>query len=195
MLRVEVECEIPTREVHEVRSKPSVARFSAALAVGVVLLLIGLMGPAFAAQDPVLTDQQRTQLTQEFAAFRDCLQQNGVTLPERPAAGLRGLRPMLTDEQRAAFKGAREACGDLLPDRPVLSDEQRAQLRTQHEAFRSCLQENGVTLPERAAAAHPLTRPMLTDEQRAELEQARRACGDLRPDLGFRDGHQPAGTV
>ena len=51
---------------------------------------------------PALTDAQR-----------QCLAEQGVTLPTRPADGT---RPQLTEEQRAALRAAAEACG--LPTGP-----------------------------------------------------------------------------
>ena len=53
---------------------------------------------------PVLTDEQK-----------QCLADQGVTVPEKPADGTRPPRP--TDEQRAAFRAAAEACG--LPTPPA----------------------------------------------------------------------------
>ena len=51
--------------------------------------------------------------SEEFEAFRECLAENGVELPED---GERPNRDEITDEQRETFQAAREACADVLPD-------------------------------------------------------------------------------
>src|SRR6185436_15949937 len=77
--------------------------------------------------------EQHHRLTDEQRA---CLQEQGVTKPERDE---NGERVPLTDEQRQALRAAAEACNIDLPLRHHrLTDEQRA-----------CLQEQGVTKPER----------------------------------------------
>jgi hypothetical protein len=43
---------------------------------------------------------------------RQCLTDQGVTLPQKPADGS---RPQLTQEQRDAFRAAAQACGIPLP--------------------------------------------------------------------------------
>src|SRR3954465_11317594 len=45
--------------------------------------------PALAAQDPVLTPDQQSTLQQQSDAFKACLEQQGVTLPSKPADGTR----------------------------------------------------------------------------------------------------------
>jgi len=47
-----------------------------------------------------------------FEAYRDCLAENGV---ERPEDGERPDRDSITEEQREAFRAAREACADEAP--------------------------------------------------------------------------------
>lgn len=166
----------------------------AGLAVGAAIV------PAVAAQDPVLTPEQQATLRQQVDAYKACLQEQGVTLPEKPADGS---RPELTDEERAALRAAlraaHEACASVRPSRPELSEEQRATLRTQVEQHRECLRgqlrASGVTLPEkpeRPADGSRPPRPQLTDEQRAAIEAARAACEDLRPNLGV-EGLGPFG--
>jgi hypothetical protein len=52
---------------------------------------------------------------EEIQAFRDCMADNGVELPEeRPEPGSE--RPERTEEERAAFREALEACEDLKPE-------------------------------------------------------------------------------
>ena len=58
------------------------------------------------------TTRPHPQLTD---AQKQCLADHGVTLPQKPADGTRPTPP--TDEQRAAFRAAAEACG--LPTPPA----------------------------------------------------------------------------
>jgi hypothetical protein len=105
-----------------------------------------------------LTDEQRA-----------CIEGQGVDLPDPPAEGEEPAeRTRPTEEQRAAFKAAAEACGIELPARrhhrgPRLTEEQRA-----------CLQEQGVEKPAKDENGERV-RP--TDEQRAAFEAAAEACG------------------
>jgi hypothetical protein len=143
------------------------------LAAGVVTLVavptFGLTAVAGAASGEADGRGPRPHLTDEQ---RQCLADQGVTPPERPADGTR-VRP--TEEQRAALKAAAEACG--LPafrsgtepeprgpgHRPQLTDEQQ-----------QCLADQGVTRPERPADG---TRVRPTEEQRAAFAAAAEACG------------------
>jgi hypothetical protein len=162
--------------------------------MGVVLGLGAVAVPAFAADTPTPDPQARAARSAQFEAFRACLQDQGVTLPERPADGT---RPELTDEQRSAMRPAGEACASLRPerpagrpDRPRLSEEQRTALRAQMEEHRACMETQlsaaGITRPERPADGSRPARPELTEEQRAAFAAARSACADSRPDLpGF----------
>jgi hypothetical protein len=158
--------------------------------------------PAMAAQEPVLTEEQQAQLSQQSDAYKACLEEQGVTLPEKPADGT---RPEITDEQKAAMRAAHDACSNLRPTRPVLSEEQQATLKAQVEEYRACLTAQGVTPPERPAAGtvpqdgtRPF-RPAISDEQRAAMAAARDACADVAPNLGGRIGgpgfgHGPGGA-
>jgi hypothetical protein len=171
---------------------------SRTLLVSGAALVVGLgvgaaVVPALAAQDPVLTPDQQSTLQQQRAAFEACLEQQGVTLPPKPADGS---RPELSDEQKAALRAAFDACQSQRPTKPALSDEQKAQLRSQFEQYRACLGAQGLTKPERPAPSADGTPPprpqigewQITDEQRAQIEAARAACADLAPNLGVGDG-------
>src|SRR5262245_54425210 len=112
---------------------------------------------------PALTDDQR-----------QCLADHGVT-PPTPAAD--GTRTPPTDDQRAAFRAAVEACGLPVPQghpgpglRPALTDDQR-----------QCLADHGVTPPTPAADG---TRSRPTDDQRAAFRAAAQACGVPVPSRG-----------
>jgi len=174
------------------------------LAVAGVSLAAGLgvmatAAPAFAAQDPILTEEQQTTLQAQIDAFKACLEGQGVTLPEKPQDGA---RPEITDEQREAMKAAREACADQRPDRPELSEAQQAELRSQMEEHRACMQEQlsaaGITKPEKPAGGQSgqpgerPQRPQLTDEQKAAFQAAHDACEDTEPNLGV-EGMGPMG--
>ena len=169
------------------------------LLVSGAALVVGLgvgaaVVPALAAQDPVLTPEQQSTLQQQSDAFRACLEQQGVTLPAKPADGT---RPEPSDEQKAALRAAHEACATLRPTQPELSDEQKAQLQSQMEQYRACLEAQGVTKPERPAPSADGTRPaeprmgerqigdrQISDEQKAQMDAARTACADVAPNLG-----------
>jgi len=68
----------------------------------------GIELPARRHHGPKLTDEQRA-----------CLQEQGV---EKPAKDENGERVRPTEEQRAAFEAAAEACGIDLPERPAGDD-------------------------------------------------------------------------
>jgi len=167
------------------------------LLVSGAALVVGLgvgaaVVPALAAQDPVLTPDQQSTLQQQSDAFKACLEQQGVTLPAKPADGT---RPELSDEQKAELRAAHDACASLRPSRPELSDAQKAQLQAQVEQYRACLEAQGLTPPERPAPSAdgiPPQRPQISDEQRAQIEAARTACADVAPNLGL-DGVGPFG--
>ena len=168
------------------------------LLVSGAALVVGLgvgaaVVPAIAAQDPVLTPEQQSTLQQQSDAYKACLEQQGVTLPTKPADGS---RPELSDEQKQALRAAHEACASQRPARPELSEEQRAQLQAQMVEYRACLEAQGVTRPERPAPSADGTRPerpqigerQISEEQKAQFEAARTACADLAPNLGANVG-------
>ena len=174
----------------------SLAVAGVALAAGLGVGAVAL--PAFAAQDPVLTEDQQSTLQAQIDAYQSCLESQGVTLPEKPADGT---RPEITDEQRDAMRAAREACQDQRPERPQLTDEQRAELQSQREEHRTCMEEQlsaaGITRPEKPAEGSQAPgerpqRPELTDDQKAAVQSARDTCADLEPNLGV-EGIGPMG--
>lgn len=145
--------------------------------------------PAMAAQDPVLTQEQQSTLQSQIDAFTSCLQEQGVTLPEKPADGS---KPQLTDEQKSAMRAAHEECEGSRPSRPELSAEQQATLQSQMQEHRACMEAElsaaGITKPEKPADGSRPERPQLTDEQKAAFAAARTACEDVRPNLGVEGG-------
>jgi len=140
---------------------------------------------------PALTDAQK-----------QCLADQGVTLPQRPAEGGTGERPAPpTEEQRAAFRAAAEACGLPTPPagegrpgrggpgfggpRTALTDEQK-----------QCLADQGVTLPPRPSEGGTGERPAPpTAEQRDAFRAAAAACGITIPEHGPRLAGRVQGTA
>ena len=177
------------------------------LAIAGLSLVAGLgvmatAAPAFAAQDPILTEEQQRTLQAQVDAYEACLEGQGVTLPEKPADAT---LPEITDEQREAMHAAREACAEQRPDRPELSEEQQATLQAQREEHRACMEEQlsaaGITKPEKPAegstgqsgqTGERPQRPQLTDEQKAAVQAAHDACEDSEPNLGV-EGIGPMG--
>jgi hypothetical protein len=168
----------------------------ATLAIG-ALGLVATLAPAALAQDPGTTQDEapaaegdrppRPELTDEQ---KTCLEGQGVVKPEPDADGNR-VKP--TEEQRAAFTAAAEACGIELPAHgrggpgghrgPALTDEQKA-----------CLEEQGIEKPAKDADGN---RVKPTDEQKAAFEAAAEACGiDLpeRPADAPSDSAEGSGT-
>lgn len=70
--------------------------------------------PDAATPDGTAPDAADRPTDEEIQAFEDCMADNGVDLPdERPAPGE---RPERTEEERAAFGDALDACEDLKPE-------------------------------------------------------------------------------
>ena len=114
-------------------------------------------------------------------AQKQCLADQGVTLPQRPSDGTRPTPP--TDEQRAAFKAAAEACGLPVrgpggPGGPGFGGP-RGDHAALSDAQKQCLADQGVTLPQRPSDGTRPTPP--TDEQRAAFKAAVEACGLTPP--------------
>jgi hypothetical protein len=156
-----------------VNEKPGIRR-SIVTVVGFIALAVV---PVLALNSLATADPGTSSTTEEGAgvrhgltdAQRQCLAEQGVTLPARAVGGA---RPELSQEQRDALRQAAAACG--LPAGP------RRGLRVGlTDAQRQCLAEQGVTLPGRAADG---TRPALTQEPRAAFRQAAAACGLWLPD-------------
>src|SRR5687767_11398601 len=137
--------------------------FATAIVMGAGLA--GVLAPAALAQEgddaaneAPSGEERRGRLTDEQRA---CLEEQGVQKPEPDANGER-VEP--TDEQKAAFRAAAEACGiELRRGRHQLTDEQRA-----------CLEEQGVQKPEPDANGE---RVEPTDEQKEAFRAAAEACG------------------
>jgi hypothetical protein len=114
---------------------------------------------------------------------KQCLANQGVTLPTKPADGTRPAPP--TDAERQALRAAAVACGLAVGDgpgvggpgghRPMFTDDQK-----------QCLADHGVTLPTKPADGTPPAPP--TDAERQALRAAAEACGIMPPG-------RPAGTT
>lgn len=78
-----------------------------------------------------------------FAAYRQCLEQHGVT-PRHPAAGPGNSTSTTGPPDVAAFAAARQACGKLRPAGGLRGGGIASKART---AFQHCMASHGVTLP------------------------------------------------
>lgn len=152
------------------RHSHRIAAFAVAALAGATS--IGLLAPSASAQtdtsgnsdSSTATRPERPMLTD---AQKQCLQDNGVTPPAKPADGQTRTEP--TDAERAKRKAAFEACNIPLPQHrggqghPMLTDAQK-----------QCLQDNGVTKPAKPADGQERAKP--TAEQRAKFEAAAKKC-------------------
>jgi hypothetical protein len=167
------------------RHSHRIAAFAVAALAGATS--IGLLAPsAFAQTDTsgnndssTATRPERPQLTD---AQKQCLQDNGVTLPAKPADGQTRTEP--TDAERAKRKAAFEACNIPLPQHrpggpghPMLTDAQK-----------QCLEGQGVTKPAKPADGQERAKP--TAEQRAKFEAAAKACNIELPAHQNNDNNQ-----
>ena len=82
-----------------------------------------------------------------FAAYRQCLEQHGVT-PHRRID--QGTTSSTDPASAAAFVAARQACAKLRPTGGLRSGELSTQRRG---AFRRCLKDHGVALPTTSTGA------------------------------------------
>lgn len=147
-----------------------IAAFAVAALAGATS--IGLLAPSASAQtDNGNTDtstQARPERPMLTDAQKQCLQDQGVTPPTKPADGQTRTEP--TDAERAKRKAAFEACNIPLPQHrpggpghPKLTDAQK-----------QCLEDNGVTKPAKPADGQERAKP--TAEQRAKFEAAAKKC-------------------
>jgi hypothetical protein len=113
---------------------------------------------------------------------RQCLADQGVTLPTPPSPGTSGERPSLTPEQRQQLRQAAEACG-------VRGRRPRAAVRPLTDDQRQCLADQGVALPTRGDDG---VRTPLGAAQRDALRQAVAACGLGRSGA---TGRGPSATI
>jgi hypothetical protein len=158
------------------------------------LLLVGVGAAAFGLGTGISTAQEDGSTTEppteeqapaegsersaEAQAFRECMTDNGVS---RGDARERR-RGELSDEETAALDQAWEACKDLIPQP---SAEEQAQI----DSWKTCLEENGVDLPEIDRTLPPSQRPErseLPEIDRETMKAAHEACEDLKPEgMGF----------
>ena len=129
-------------------------------------------GPGHFVRAPLTDDQKQ------------CLADHGAALPERPANPEAGTRPAPpTDDQRAAFRAAAEACGLPTPTAgghrfgPQLTDTQK-----------QCLADHGVTLPTPPTPGSGERPQPPTAEQREAFHAAAQACNLPVPTHGPRFG-------
>ncbi|MCZ7524965.1 MAG: hypothetical protein M5U14_00375 [Acidimicrobiia bacterium] len=157
---------------------------AAVLALLVALALFATTRSGAAEADDPASSAEEPDRETRLEEWRACLEEQGVTLPERTEGeDGRWVWRDLSEEERAALRDAAEACGLPGPrgfrghGRAALTDEQRA-----------CLDGQGVTLPERTEGEDGRwVWPDLSEEERAALRDAAEACGLPGP-RGFR-GH------
>jgi hypothetical protein len=108
-------------------------------------------------------------------AQRECLADQGVTLPTRGDGGDDRARALLTREQRREMREAAAACG-------LRGPKPRVALRQLTDDERQCLADQGITRPARRAGGGA--------DARAAFQQAAEACG-----LPMRGAHGDRGTI
>lgn len=168
------------------RTRRAAAALGGATAVATAALVAAsVVGPAGATDDSgsgsgsgsdsTESDDRRAPIDE----LRACMEDQGVTLPERGAGrAWGGDADPLSEDERDALRAAAEECGLPAPGafgRPPGvhargSEEDRA---ARHEAMAQCVEEQGSTLPARPDEPGD-ARPELSDEQRAALE----TCAD-----------------
>ena len=90
---------------------------------------------------------------ENFQAFQSCLQEAGISLPERGSNQDPATRPSYTAEQQAAF----DKCRELMPAGAGAAGGM--QNTEQFQAFTTCMKDQGVTVAMPTAAATPQARP------------------------------------
>lgn len=134
---------------------------------------------------------------EERAELRSCLEQQGVTLPSRPAGGPGGGRGPgdgaggTSATERRKFQAALKSCGVTAPaggrrqggGRPDVDD---ADYRRSIEAYVACVRKNGFDLPDPDFSGDgPVFDPDEVDQADAAFRKASAACrSTLRPSRG-----------
>lgn len=203
----------PTRPT---RRRP-LARAVCAVMLGGTLLLSACGGGADATGTTAAassSDENAASASESTDAFRECLVENGVELPETgqggpPADGAAPAEPpedgaAPTDgaapPQDDAFAAAQEACADLAPEGGPggMAGGPGGMGGEEMQAYTDCLTEQGVELPERTApsaddGAGTGTPPAGGPGGFADLDESDpgvAACADLRPEMPERPTDQ-----
>jgi hypothetical protein len=141
-----------------------------------------------------------------MAAFRQCLQQHGVTFGGR--FGGRGggapttapndgstptSRAPLTPQQRQQLQAAQQACQSKLPPQ---TQQQRQQMQAALNAYRSCMKDHGVTIPDQGNGGFGGLRGINRDDP--TFQAANKICAPLLPNGGRffgNGGNRPNSTA
>jgi len=172
-----------------------------AVALGIVALAgCGAKTSAAASGDSPATTDTTTAASGNNQAYRDCLSQHGVTLPQRGSGngnanagdsgggsgsgtGGRGGFAGGTQSTDPAFQAAQQACQDL---RPAANPQRQQQM----DAYLSCLKDHGVTVPDQTATTDPNQPRTRIDQNDPAVVEANKICGVLRPTGGPGGGGQ-----
>lgn len=127
-----------------------------------------------------------------MAAYRQCLQQHGVTFGGRfggrrdggsNAAPNDGSTPTsrapLTQQQRQQLQAAQQACQSKLPPQ---TQQQRQQMQAALNAYRSCMKDHGVTIPDQGNGGFGGLRGINRDDP--TFQAANKICAPLLPNGG-----------
>lgn len=130
---------------------------------GAVLAAVLLAGCASGATAAKVAAASPTSSATGFAAYADCLRQHGVTLPSRSPGAV---RPSGTANRGGGFGGnfaqnpqmqaAAQACAALRPAGGAFGGGRGG---TALAAFRTCMTQQGVTLPTTRPTAPPTSTP------------------------------------
>ena len=163
-------------------------------ALGLLLAACSSSGSAATTSSTANSSAASKTSSSSFTAYRNCLAQHGVTLPNfshrggapSSAGGFTGgTRPLGTNgfggfANNPKFATAEKACAGLRPKGGFGGGFGRGGLNsTAFAAYRNCLKLHGVTLPTRGTPSSPP--PSTADTSSAAYQAAAAACASLRP--------------
>jgi hypothetical protein len=140
-----------------------------------------------------------------FAAVRECLQKNGVTLPQRPAGGGPGFRganggaPLPKGMTRAQYQAVLEKCGGGFRGSGATGARRSfdsPRFRQVLTSFAACLRQNGVDVPPpNTSGKGPVFGTKGIDVRSPQFKQAERKCrATLLAGLRTQSGATASGT-
>ena len=147
------------------RKRIAAALGGATVVATAALVAASVVGPAGAVDG---SDDSGEAEHPSMEDLRECMEEQGVTLPEHPEWGED--REPLSDEEREALRDAAEECGMPAPGTAPFGMGPGGHGGRDIEGLRECAAEAGIDLPEPGDVLDE--RPELTDEQR----DAMRAC-------------------
>jgi len=137
-------------------------------------------------QPPEPSDEEREAHHAAFEAFRACMADHGVELPEHPVGhrvegGGDAEAADPPDIDRDAAEAAFEACRDLMPLPPGVTQEELDAHDAAFDEYAGCMSEHGVEVEEHIPGLGPHDEGELSDDERAAAEAAFEQCGELVP--------------